>query len=91
MAPTVPAASDSAGPPRRLMTVIWPAFVAACLLEALVFALVDPQDLRWTGHQLALSRDAVYTLAFFVFWLASMVSSALTALLSTRLSGRPWG
>jgi len=91
MAPAVPATTEPGGLLRRLMTVVWPAFVAACLLEVLVFALVDPQDVRWTGHQLALSRDAVYSLAFFVFWLAAMVSSALTALLSSRVSGKPWG
>lgn len=48
----------------------------------LVFALVDPQSLHWSGQPLALSREAVYTLAFFIFWLLTMVSSALTTLLS---------
>jgi len=76
---------------RRLMTVVWPGFLVACLLELLVFALVDPQELHWLGHPLMGSREAVYTLAFFVFWLLAMLSSALTALLSTRFSGRPWG
>ena len=76
---------------RRLMTVVWPGFLVACLLELLVFALVDPQDVRWLGHQLLSSREAVYTLTFFVFWLMAMLSSALTYLLSARLSGRPWG
>ena len=76
---------------RHLMTVVWPGFLVACLLELLVFALVDPQDVRWVGHQVTLPREAVYTLAFFVFWVMAMLSSALTALLSTRLSGRPWG
>jgi len=75
---------------RRLMTVVWPGFLVACLLELLVFALVDPQDVRWVGHQITLPREVVYTLAFFVFWVMAMLSSALTALLSTRLSGRPW-
>jgi len=74
-----------------LMAIAWPGFLVACLMELLVFALVDPQDVRWLGRQLLSSREAVYTLTFFVFWLMAMLSSALTWLLSARLSGRPWG
>ena len=76
---------------QRLMAIAWPGFLVACLMELLAFALVDPQDVRWLGHQLLSSREAVYTLTFFVFWLMAMLSSALTYLLSARLSGRPWG
>lgn len=67
---------------KRLMWIGWPAFLVACILEALVFALVDPRDLHWHGQAIELSRQAVYTVAFFVFWGITMVSSALTALLS---------
>lgn len=67
---------------KRMMWIAWPAFLVAGLLEMVVFALVDPQDLQWFGHPLALSRQGVYTLAFFVFWGLTMVSSALTTLLS---------
>ena len=72
------------------MAIAWPGFLVACLLELLVFALVDPQDLRWPGYQVLSSRGAVYTLTFIVFWLMAMLSSALTWLLSARISGRPW-
>ena len=67
---------------QRLMWIVWPAFLVACVLELLVFALLDPQDLRWLGEPVALSRQAVYTVAFFVFWVTAIVSSALTTLLS---------
>jgi hypothetical protein len=67
---------------QRVMWIVWPAFLLACLLEMLVFALVDPQDLHWFGQPVELSREAVYTLAFFVFWALSMVASGLTTLLS---------
>ncbi|MDP2816908.1 MAG: hypothetical protein Q8O29_01275 [Polaromonas sp.] len=66
---------------QKLMWVAWPAFLTACGLELLVFALIDPQDLHWSGHALGWSRQAVYTAAFFVFWAVCMASSALTALL----------
>ncbi|MBH1957728.1 hypothetical protein [Polaromonas sp.] len=67
---------------QRMMWIAWPAFVLAGVLEMIVFAVVDPQSLRWFGQPLGMSREAVYTLAFFVFWLLTMVSSALTTLLS---------
>jgi hypothetical protein len=66
---------------QRWMWIAWPAFLVAGLLEMLVFALVDPQDLHWFGQDLDLSRQAIYTLAFFVFWALAMVSSGLTLLL----------
>lgn len=67
---------------KRMMWIAWPAFLVAGLLEMLVFGLVDPQDMHWFGHPLALSRQGVYTVAFFVFWALTMVSSGLTTLLS---------
>lgn len=67
---------------KRMMWIAWPAFLVAGLFEVLVFGLVDPQDLQWFGHPLALSRPGVYTLSFFAFWLLTMVSSGLTTLLS---------
>lgn len=67
---------------QRWMWIAWPAFLVAGVLEMLVFALVDPADLHWFGHPLALSREGVYTLAFFVFWALTMASSALTTMLS---------
>jgi hypothetical protein len=67
---------------KRMMWIAWPAFLVAGLLEMLVFGLVDPQDLEWFGRPLALSRQGVYTLAFFAFWGLTMVSSGLTTLLS---------
>jgi hypothetical protein len=67
---------------QRLMWIAWPAFLVAGVLEVLVFAMVDPQDLQWFGQPLDWSRQAVYTVAFFVFWCIAMVSSTLTTLLA---------
>jgi len=72
---------------RKLMGIVWPAFLAACLLQAAVFALVDPLELHWSGQELGWSRQAVYAAAFFLFWAAAMVSSALTALLGLPPAG----
>lgn len=69
---------------RHWMGIAWPAFLLAAVLEMLVFAMVDPGDLHWFGQPLDWSRQAVYTVAFFVFWGVTMASSALTALLVIR-------
>ena len=69
---------------RKILRITWPAFLAASLLQLVVFAMVDPLELNWFGRELAWSRQAVYAAGFFVFWCAAMLSSALTALL-----GRP--
>ncbi len=66
---------------RRLMWILWPAFLAACAMEMLVFALVDPSQIQWQGAALEWSRQAFYTLAFFVFWLVISAAGALTCLL----------
>ena len=67
---------------QRAMTILWPAFLMAGVLEMLVFALVDPTELHWLGGEtLAWSRQTVYTLAFLAFWLVASISGAMTALL----------
>lgn len=71
---------------RHWMGIAWPAFLLAAVLEMIVFAMVDPGDLHWFGQPLGWSRQAVYTVAFFVFWGVTAVSSALTALLVIRSS-----
>lgn len=67
---------------RRAMTVVWPAFLMAGVLETLVFAVVDPATLRWFGGApVPLSPPALYTLAFFVFWIVIALAAWLTQLL----------
>lgn len=67
---------------QRVMWIAWPAFLMAGVLEMLVFAMVDPQDLHWFGQTVQLSRQGVYTVTFFVFWVITMLSSGLTTLLA---------
>ena len=67
---------------KHLMTILWPSFLMAGVLEVLVFALVDPANLRWMGGAvIPMSTSAVYTLAFFVFWAVVAVAGLLTRLL----------
>jgi hypothetical protein len=67
---------------QKLMWIAWPSFLMAGVLELLVFALVDPQDMHWFGHSFEISRQAVYTLGFFVFWFVISLAGAMTIFLS---------
>jgi hypothetical protein len=67
---------------QRLMWITWPAFLVAAVLEMLIFAVIDPSDMHWGGSSLGWSREAIYTVTFFVLWGFTTVSSSLTTLLS---------
>ncbi|MDR3066050.1 MAG: hypothetical protein LBV05_11165 [Comamonas sp.] len=71
---------------RRWMWIVWPAFLAAAIMEMVVFAFVDPLDMRWLGASLDGSRNAVYTVAFFVFWAVSVISGMMTVMLGRSAS-----
>ena len=72
----------------KWMWIAWPSFLVAGMLEFLVFGIVDPQDLVDAGANLPFSREGVYTIGFFVFWIAAMLSSSLTLLLALEPADR---
>jgi hypothetical protein len=64
------------------LAVLWPSFLMAGVLEVVVFALVDPTQLHWFGGApVELPASAVYTLAFFVFWVVIAAAGAMTRFL----------
>lgn len=65
----------------KVLGIAWPAFLSACLLELLLFGLFDPEEMLRYGQPAGLSRLTLQTVAFFAFWLACAISSALTVLL----------
>ena len=66
----------------RTMTILWPSFLMAGVLEGAVFSVVDAADLRWLGAvPIDASPLAVYSLSFLAFWGVIATSGALTALL----------
>jgi hypothetical protein len=72
----------------RAMTIAWPAFLMAGVLEALLFVFVDPQQLHlFGGAPLDLPATAVYSVAFFIFWIAIAAAGALTQLLASPPNG----
>ncbi len=61
------------------LRMLWPAFLLACLLEALVFVVVDPLSIDWFENQAEpWRRDAIYTISFFAFWGCASLWAALT-------------
>ena len=67
---------------RRFGVVAWPSFFAAGVATMVFFAFVDPLLLRdITFPNLTLSREAGYTIAFFLFWSATAGASLFTAIL----------
>lgn len=71
---------------RRWMWIVWPAFLAAAIMEMVVFAFVDPLDMHWLGSPLEWSRNGIYTLAFFAFWAVTVFSGLMTVMLGRSAS-----
>lgn len=68
---------------QRLGAVLWPSFFAAGVACVVFFAIVDPTELaEMTWPHAAVSREAGYTIGFFMFWACTFGSSLFTALLS---------
>lgn len=64
---------------RRIASLLWPAFLMAGAVQALVFAHVDPDGLHsLSGGPLELSPMAVQSLAFLAFWAAIVAAGAMT-------------
>jgi hypothetical protein len=66
---------------KRAIWILWPSFLVGGVAEAIFFTLFDPMELHLLGQHVDVSRTAVYTLGFFVFWAFAAASSALTCFL----------
>lgn len=53
---------------REWIAILWPAFVAAGLLEIVVFAGFDPHDFNLFAVTIEAGGEAIYSIAFFAFW-----------------------
>ncbi len=73
-------ANDSAA--RRIGAIVWPSFFAAGVATTVFFAIVDPLDLATiTWPAVDISREAGYTIGFFMFWVCTFSACLFTALL----------
>ena len=68
--------------PQKAIWILWPSFLVAAAAETVCFALFDPGELTFFGQHLELSRIAVYTIGFFLFWGLAAVSSGLSLYLA---------
>lgn len=67
---------------RRALQILWPAFLMAGVMEALLFSVIDPNDLHWFGGApIDWPRQAVYTVTFGLCWGVIATASVLTVLL----------
>ncbi len=66
---------------QRLIWILWPSFIVGGIAEALFFTAFDPQDLMLFGDPIHWSREAVYSVGFFIFWAVCAASSAATCFL----------
>lgn len=66
---------------KRAIQILWPSFIVGGIAEALFFTLFDPVDLFILSEPMELSRTAVYSIGFFLFWAFAAASSALTCFL----------
>lgn len=66
---------------QRLIWILWPSFIVGGITEVLFFTAFDPLDMMFFGDPITWSREAVYTVGFFVFWAVCAASSAATCFL----------
>ena len=63
---------------QRVIAVLWPSFLTAGIATGLFFTVFDPEELLiLTGHT-TVSRMGAYSIGFFLFWLLTAVTCALT-------------
>jgi hypothetical protein len=56
--------------------ILWPAFLAAAVMEMVVFSWVDPTTLRWGNWQP--DSQTAYSLSFLTFWAVITVASLVS-------------
>ena len=63
---------------QRIVAVLWPSFLTAGVATILFFTAFDPQLIMVASGYGEISRLGGYTIGFFLFWLLTSSSCALT-------------
>jgi len=63
---------------QRIVAVFWPSFLTSGIATGIFFTLFDPLDLIHIAGLPETSRMGVYTIGFFLFWLLTACTCALT-------------
>ena len=73
----------------RWISVLWPSFAVACVAEAVLFAVIDPQQLYLFGREVYFSPVATYSICLFGFWavgIAAILASQFLLLSEDRVN-----
>ena len=63
---------------QRVIAVLWPSFLMSGIATILFFTAFDPKELLMFSGAAELSRTGAYTIGFFLFWLLTATTCALT-------------
>ena len=63
---------------QRIIAVLWPSFLTSGIATGAFFTLFDPLDLIHVAGLPELSRMGAYSIGFFLFWLLTAGTCALT-------------
>ena len=69
-----------------IATLGWLLVATAIVVGVETAAFVDPLDVHWLGSPLEWSRSAIYTVAFFAFWVVSTIGALMTVALGRSAS-----
>jgi len=72
---------------KTAILVLWPSFIVGGIGEVIFFTAFDPRELYLFGEVTSLSRLAVYSIGFFLFWAFAAASSAFTVFLARSENG----
>lgn len=61
-----------------IIAVLWPSFLMSGLATILFFTFIDPADLVINQQSVEISRLGAYSIGFFLFWMLTAVTCALT-------------
>ena len=65
----------------RILTILWPSFLMAIVLDGLVFSAFDPAEGGLERWAQGLTPLGIYSLGFLLFWSVISCASGMTALL----------
>lgn len=63
---------------QRVIAILWPSFLTSGVATILFFTAFDPQHLLLETRFAEMSRLGAYTVGFFLFWMLTTITSALT-------------
>ena len=64
---------------QRIIAVLWPSFLTSGVATGLFFTAFDPLELiALSGSGIEITRTGAYSIGFFLFWLLTSTTCALT-------------